>query len=121
MRRESCVFARRIHDIIATCLNLFLTAGTGQGSVYRTSGALPQGAHRRSQGSCSGHLFRKVYGKFTLFNLFVVVLFFSHAGGEEEVRETNGQIHPESRAPFESVDQETGRCPSGGKHVDVDC
>ena len=76
VRRESCVFARRIHDIIATCLNLFLTAGTGQGSVYRTSGALPQGAHRRSQGSCSGHLFRKVYGKFTLFNLFVVVLFF---------------------------------------------
>jgi hypothetical protein len=52
-------------------LNLFLTAGTGQGSVYRTSGALPQGAHRRSQGSWSGHLFRKVYGKFTLFNLFV--------------------------------------------------
>ena len=52
---------------------------------------------------------------------FCCCSFFSHAGGEEEVRETNGQIHPESRAPFESVDQETGRCPSGGKHVDVDC
>jgi hypothetical protein len=43
-------------------------------------------------------------------------LFFSHTGGEEEVRKTNGQIHPESRAPFESVDQETGRCSSGGKY-----
>ena len=37
------------------------------------------------------------------------------SGGEEEIRETNGQIRSESRASLEPVDQETGRRSAGSK------